>query len=120
MSNDLISLTATAAVRLIHDGNLRREALMDACLDRIESHEPTVQAFAHFDPAQARAAATKPSPLQGIPIGAKNVLNTSDMPSQYGSPIWASWKPRAASAPFAWADAAGGVIISKFVTTELR
>jgi Asp-tRNA(Asn)/Glu-tRNA(Gln) amidotransferase A subunit family amidase len=120
LPGDLCSLTATAAVRLIHDGKLRPEALVEATLNRITAKNPTVQAFAYFDPAQARAAAaaTKPGPLQGIPIGAKDVLDTSDMPSQYGSPIWAGWQPRADSAPVAWARAAGGVIIGKTVTTE--
>jgi Asp-tRNA(Asn)/Glu-tRNA(Gln) amidotransferase A subunit family amidase len=79
-----------------------------------------VQAFSHFDPVQARAAAAAatPGPLRGIPIGAKDVLDTADMPSQYGSPIWAGWRPRADSAPVAWARRAGGVIVGKTVTTE--
>jgi Asp-tRNA(Asn)/Glu-tRNA(Gln) amidotransferase A subunit family amidase len=120
MSNELLSLTATQAVRLIHDGKLRPETLMDAYLDHIASRDPSVRAFAHFDPAQARAAAAaaRPGPLQGIPIGAKDVLDTADMPSQYGSPIWTGWQPRADSAPVAWAREAGGVVIGKTVTTE--
>ena len=48
----------------------------------------------------------------------KDVLDTADMPSEYGSPIWAGWRPRADSAPVAWARAAGGVVIGKTVTTE--
>ena len=117
---DLCDLTATRAVRLIRDGELRPEALMDAYLDRIARRDPAILAFAHFDPAQARAAsvAAKPGPLHGIPIGAKDVLDTADMPSQYGSPIWAGWQPKADSAPVAWARAAGGVVIGKTVTTE--
>jgi Asp-tRNA(Asn)/Glu-tRNA(Gln) amidotransferase A subunit family amidase len=117
---DLLSLTATVAVRLIRDGKLRPEALIDAYLDHIASRDPSVLAFAHFDPGQARAAATatRPGPLQGIPIGIKDVLDTADMPSQYGSPIWTGWQPRADSAPVAWARAAGGVVIGKTVTTE--
>jgi Asp-tRNA(Asn)/Glu-tRNA(Gln) amidotransferase A subunit family amidase len=120
MSKELLSLTASQAVRLIHDGKLRPEALMDAYLDHIASRDPGVLAFAHFDPAQARAAAAsaRPGPLQGIPIGIKDVLDTADMPSQYGSPIWTGWQPRADSAPVAWARAAGGVVIGKTVTTE--
>ena len=117
---DLCSLTATRAVRLISDGKLRAEALMEAYLDHILQRDPSVLAFAHFDAAQARAAATlaRPGPLQGIPVGVKDVLDTADMPSQYGSPIWARWRPRADSAPVAWARAAGGVVIGKTVTTE--
>ena len=117
---DPCRLTATQAVRLIHDGRLRPETLMDAYLDRIASRDPSVRAFAHFDPVQARtaAAATKPGPLQGIPIGVKDVLDTADMPSQYGSPIWAGHQPKADAAPVAWARAAGAVVIGKTVTTE--
>ena len=40
------------------------------------------------------------------------------MPSQYGSPIWANWQPKADSAPVAWARDAGAVVIGKTVTTE--
>jgi Asp-tRNA(Asn)/Glu-tRNA(Gln) amidotransferase A subunit family amidase len=120
MPGDLTTLTATQAARLIHDGKLRPEALMDAYLDHIATRDPTVRAFAHFDPAQVRkaAAATRPGPLQGIPIGIKDVLDTADMPSQYGSPIWANWQPKADSAPVAWARKAGAIAIGKTVTTE--
>lgn len=117
---DPARLTATEAARLIRDGKLRPEALMEACLDRIAAREPAVHAFAFFDPDQARrAAAMAPAgPLHGLPVGVKDVLDTADMPSEYGSPIWRGWKPRADSAPAAWARAAGGVVIGKTVTTE--
>ena len=120
MSTDLLKLTATRAVNLIQAGTLHSRDLMDAYLDRIASHNPGIQAFAHFDADQARtaAAAARPGPLRGIPIGVKDVLDTADMPSQYGSPIWAGWHPKADSAPVAWARAAGGVVIGKTVTTE--
>jgi Asp-tRNA(Asn)/Glu-tRNA(Gln) amidotransferase A subunit family amidase len=120
MPSDLLSLTATQVVRLIHDGKLRPEALMDAYLDRIANRDPTVLGFAHFSPAQARAAAAsaRPGPLQGIPIGVKDVLDTADMPSEYGSPIWKGWQPRADAAAVAWARASGGAVIGKTVTTE--
>ena len=120
MPSDPLSLTATQAVRLIQDGKLRPETLMDAYLDHIANRDPTILAFAHFNPAEARAAAatTRPGPLQGIPIGVKDVLDTADMPSQYGSPIWTDHQPKADSAPVAWARAAGAVVIGKTVTTE--
>jgi Asp-tRNA(Asn)/Glu-tRNA(Gln) amidotransferase A subunit family amidase len=117
---DLLTLTATAAVRLIHAGKLRPEALMDAYLDHIATRDPDVLAFTHFDPVQARTAAASAlkGPLQGLPVGVKDVLDTADMPSQYGSPIWANYRPKADSAPVAWARNAGAVVIGKTVTTE--
>jgi Asp-tRNA(Asn)/Glu-tRNA(Gln) amidotransferase A subunit family amidase len=105
---------------LIRDGKLRPIELMEACLARIAEREPKVQALAWFDPAPARRAAATvvPGPLHGLPIGVKDVLDTADMPSEYGSPIWRGWRPRADSAAVAWARAAGGAVIGKTVTTE--
>jgi Asp-tRNA(Asn)/Glu-tRNA(Gln) amidotransferase A subunit family amidase len=113
-------LTATQAVRLIHDGKLKPQDLMEAYLERIAEREPIVRAFVYFNPDYARkqAADASPGPLQGIPIGIKDVLDTADMPSEYGSPIWTGWRPKADSAPVAWAKAAGGLCQGKTVTTE--
>ena len=117
---DPARLTATTASRLIRDGRVRPAELMEACLARIAAREPLVRAFAWFDAGAARRAAVAPPPglLHGLPIGVKDVLDTSDMPSEYGSPIWRGWRPRADAAAVAWARAAGGVVIGKTVTTE--
>jgi Asp-tRNA(Asn)/Glu-tRNA(Gln) amidotransferase A subunit family amidase len=117
---DLTALTAKDAARLIHDGKLTAEAVSEAYLAKIAEREPDIRAFAWFDPAHARksAASACKGPLHGLPIGLKDVLDTADMPSQYGSPIWANWRPKADSAPVAWARAAGGVFHGKTVTTE--
>ena len=117
---DLTTLTAKDAARLIHDGKLRAEDLTEAYLARITEREPQIHAFAWFDPTYARksAASAGKGPLHGLPIGLKDVLDTADMPSQYGSPIWKDWRPKADSAPVAWARAAGGVFHGKTVTTE--
>ena len=118
--NDLRSLTAKEAVHLIDDGKLRSEDLTEAYLARITEREPLIHAFAHFDADYARksAASARSGPLRGLPIGIKDVLDTADMPSQYGSPIWKGWKPRADSAPVAWAKQAGALVMGKTVTTE--
>ena len=117
---DLARLTATEAARLIRAGTLQPPALLEACLARVAEREPEVRAFTHLDPDQARRAgsAASPGPLHGLPIGVKDVLDTADMPSEYGSPIWRGWRPRADAAAVAWARAAGGVVVGKTVTTE--
>jgi Asp-tRNA(Asn)/Glu-tRNA(Gln) amidotransferase A subunit family amidase len=113
-------MTATEAARLIRDRRLRAEELMEACLARIAAREPQVRAFAWFDAEKARHAAqmAQPGPLHGLPVGVKDVLDTADMPSEYGSPIWQGWRPRADAAAVAWTRAVGGVLIGKTVTTE--
>ncbi len=120
LPGDLCSLTATKTARLIRDGKLRTEALVDAVLDRVAAREPQVRALAYFDPDQARAAAASlpPGPLHGLPLGVKDVLDTADMPTEYGSPIWRGWRPRADAAAVAWARAAGAWCYCKTVTTE--
>ena len=117
---DLRTLTAKQAVSLIHDGKLRPEDLTEAYLARIAEREHLIHAFAWFDADYARtsAATARQGALRGLPIGVKDVLDTADMPSQYGSPIWEGWRPRADSAPVALARAAGGVFYGKTVTTE--
>ena len=117
---DLHTLTATQAAALIRSGKLNPIDLTEACLARIAEREPLVRAFHFHDPAQARqqAANAGPGALQGIPVGIKDVLDTADMPSGYGSPIWEGWRPRADSAPVAWARKAGAVVMGKTVTTE--
>jgi Asp-tRNA(Asn)/Glu-tRNA(Gln) amidotransferase A subunit family amidase len=113
-------LTATEAARLIRDGRLQPVDLMESCLARIAEREGSVRAFAWFDPAAARrgVAAAPAGKLHGLPIGVKDVLDTADMLSEYGSPIWCGWQPRADAAAVAWARAAGAVVVGKTVTTE--
>ncbi len=118
MPNQPYRLTATEAARQIAVGTLKPADFLEECLAHVAEREPVIHAFAHHDPAAVRAAAAKPGPLHGIPIGVKDVLDTADMPSAYGSPIWDGWRPRADSAPVAWARAAGAVVIGKTVTTE--
>lgn len=117
---DPAGLNATEAVRLIRQGNLTSVELMEACLARIAAREPSVRAFAWFDEAAARraAATVRPGPLHGLPVGVKDVLDTGDMPSEYGSPIWRGWRPRADAAAVAWSRQAGAAVIGKTVTTE--
>ncbi len=118
--NDPSRLTATAAARAIAAGRLHPQALMEACAARIAEREGTVRAFAWYDAALAmQAAQAAPAgKLHGLPVGVKDVLDTGDMPTEYGSPIWQGWQPRADAACVASARAAGAVVIGKTVTTE--
>uniref|UniRef100_UPI001F42F038 amidase n=1 Tax=Falsiroseomonas oryziterrae TaxID=2911368 RepID=UPI001F42F038 len=84
------------------------------------AREGEVRAFVHLDPAQARrlAAQARPGVLHGIPIAVKDVLDTADMPTAYGSPAWAGHRPRGDAAAVALARGAGAVVMGKTVTTE--
>ena len=117
---DLARITATEAVKLIRDGHIEPMEVMEACLDRIDQREDQRHAFTHLAAEAASRAASRPrpGPLAGLPIGVKDVLDTADMPTEYGSPIWRGWQPKADCAAVAGARAAGAVVIGKTVTTE--
>jgi amidase len=57
-------------------------------------------------------------PLHGIPIGFKDIIDTEDLPTRYGSPIYEGYVPEADAACVAHTRAAGAVILGKTVTTE--
>ena len=103
---------------------LGAETLARACLDRAAELEPSVHAFAHLDPehvlAEARALDRGPvrGPLHGLPLGIKDVIDTSDMPTAYGSPIYAGHRPAADAAVVSMARSRGALIFGKTVTTE--
>ena len=102
--------------------------LLEACLATIAAREPVVRAFAHLAPESARAAADastvrwrEGSPLSaidGMPIALKDILETADMPTGFGSPIFAGKQGGRDSAVAYALRRAGAVIVGKAVTTE--
>ena len=124
MSPPANHLTATEAATLIRQGDLTASELADACLARIAAREPERQAWACVSPelvrAQAAACDAAPSSglLHGIPIGVKDVLDTQDLPTQMGSPIYSGHRPAADAAIVSLLRAAGAVILGKTVTAE--
>jgi len=118
--NELTGVDAVARLAL---GELTAEALTRACLDRIEEHA-SVKAWAYIDPeqalVQARAADRegRPGRLAGLPVGVKDIIDTADMPTEHGSPIYRGNRPFADAACVALIRMAGGVILGKTVTTE--
>ncbi len=115
---ELAFLTATEALARIHAGSLKAGDYIAACLDQIAAREGVVQAFASFNDSHVRNAALVSGLISGMPIGVKDVLDTQDLPSEYGSPIWQGHRPRADAACVAWARRHGGVVMGKTVTTE--
>ncbi|NQW09234.1 MAG: amidase [Alphaproteobacteria bacterium] len=121
MSDNPNALTAWAALRRIEAGTLTAEALMQACQARIAEREPEVGAFIHLDPEAARAAVRTASgigPLRGLPVAAKDLIDTADMPTAYGSSIYEGNQPTEDAAVVARTRSVGGVVIGKTVTTE--
>ena len=124
MTEDLTTLTAAEAAARIAGGALSSEALVGACLARIEAREPVVAAWSHVDPClaleQARACdrVAPVGPLHGVPVGIKDIIDTRDQPTTYGSRACAGFTPAEDAACVAALREAGAVILGKTVTTE--
>ena len=116
-------LTASEAAAQLSADKLTAEALTRACLERARAGAE-IKAWHWLDPeqalAQARAVdrAGRKGRLAGVPVGVKDVIDTVDMPTEHGSPIYRGNRPFADAACVALIRAACGVILGKTVTTE--
>lgn len=127
-TTDLHLLSATVAVRLIRDGTISSEQLVEACLARIQQVDSQVQAWAFLDPdyalQQARAAdqlrlSGQPiGPLHGVPVGIKDIFDTADMSTECGSVLYSGRTPSRDATAVSLLRAAGAIILGKTVTTE--
>jgi Asp-tRNA(Asn)/Glu-tRNA(Gln) amidotransferase A subunit family amidase len=121
-------LSAADAARAVRDGALSSEELVGACLARIREVDGDVQAWAYLDPEHAlaqarildqmRRAGEVLGPLHGVPVGIKDIIDTTDMPTECGSSIHAGRTPVHDATAVALLRAAGAVVLGKTVTTE--
>ena len=121
---DMNRLSAHSIASMISSGQISAEAVVQSCLARIAKRDPDVHAWAFIDPSQAlkqaqRLDRSEPlGPLHGVPIAVKDIIDTSDMPTAMGSPIYKGFQPLADAACVALVRNAGAVILGKTVTAE--
>jgi amidase len=117
-------LTASEGLRAMAAAKLTAEAWVAGCLERIAAREPAVLAWEHLDRdgALARARAIDRGGggglAAGVPFGAKDIIDTADMPTAYGTPIHRGHRPGRDAGCIAITRAAGAVLMGKTVTTE--
>ncbi|MBA2126610.1 amidase [Hyphomicrobium methylovorum] len=126
---NIAHLTATEARAELEAGTLTSLELVDACLARIAERDSDVGAWAHLNAEAARksaqeadarrAAGKSVSPLTGIPVGIKDIIHTTDFPTEYGSSVFAGNQTSEDAFIVAQLKAAGAVLLGKTVTTEL-
>ena len=120
----LNQLSASEIARGVGSGRYTAEAVTRACLDRIEERDKQVKAWAFIDPdlalKQARAIdkSADKGPLAGVPLGIKDIIDTFDMPTDMGSPIYRNNRTFADASSVALARRAGAVILGKTITCE--
>src|SRR5262249_18278856 len=101
---------------------------LERCLADFAAWEPKIGAFVAVNLAGARAAADaaaprwrpgKPrSPIDGMPVGIKDIIETHDMATEQGSPLFRGYTTLRDAASVAALREAGAVVLGKTVTTE--
>src|SRR5438045_908929 len=96
-------LSFTESRKEFEAGTSSPRVFLERCLEMIERREPQVLSFVILNPEQARRAAdgaseryrcNRPlSPIDGCPVGIKDIINTADFPTQMNSEIYRDWKP---------------------------
>lgn len=129
MIKDAYSLTATEALAAQAAGRLSSVELVKSCLARIEETDGAIKAWAYLDREGALAQAAECDRirkaglalglLHGIPVGLKDIIDTADMPTERGTPIFAGRQPSADARIVEHLREAGAVILGKTITTEL-
>ena len=115
---------ATTALKKIACGTFTATDYLKACLDRIAEREEDVGAFTHLAAQRALVQAShvdaRPfsGTLHGIPIAIKDIIDTHDMPTEHGSPIYKGSIPVSDAACVAMLRRAGAIILGKTVTPE--
>ena len=122
--NDLLALPLRDLVRSLGRGDVTAAAIVRALIVRIEADEGRVHAWQFFDPALALRQAKQldagaiQGTLHGVPIGVKDLMDTADMPTGYGSAIYAGHRPTTDAAVVAASRAQGAIVMGKTVSTE--
>ena len=120
----LNELSATEIAGKIAAGETTSEAVVRDCIGRIAARDDVVKAWVNFNPELALAQAhaldrgQRRGPLHGVPIGIKDIIDTFDMPTEMGSPIYRGHRPPADASCVALLRRAGAVILGKTVTCE--
>jgi Asp-tRNA(Asn)/Glu-tRNA(Gln) amidotransferase A subunit family amidase len=117
-------LSALDLARRVEAGDITPEGVVDLCAAAISAREDEVGAFTYLDIDNARAHARQNAgrlralPLRGLPVGLKDIYDTADMPTEYGSAAYKGHRPAADASSVTMLLRAGATILGKTVTTE--
>ncbi|MDX2106508.1 MAG: amidase [Candidatus Melainabacteria bacterium] len=128
--SDLHELTATQLTKKLRNNECTVKEVVSDCIKQTQTLEKDLQAWACLKPelvlAQAAHLDSKikndkkilQSKLVGIPVGVKDIFNTSDFPTQMGSPIWRGFEPGNDARVVHYLKMANALVFGKTVTAE--
>ena len=128
-TSQLTRMTATDAAAALQAGAITSEDLVRALLERIALRDEAVAAWAVLDPARVlreareadaqRRAGQARSPIAGLPVGIKDIIDTAEYSTEYGTPAFKGHYPSEDATIVGELKRAGAIIMGKTVTTEL-
>lgn len=124
MTAEVNCYSAIDAARAIQAGEITSVELVESCLSRIDNRESSVRAWQSLDRESVLQQARdldlqeKNRPLHGVPVGIKDIVDTDELPTTYGSPIYTGHRPGKNADCISRLKEAGAIILGKTVTTE--
>jgi Asp-tRNA(Asn)/Glu-tRNA(Gln) amidotransferase A subunit family amidase len=107
-------------------GEVTCEETVRSYLQRIAESDSSISAWEYIDETAALMAArnqdrrgARVGALRGVVVGVKDVFDTADMPTSYGSEAYRDFRPASDASVVALLRRAGGIVLGKTVTTEL-
>ena len=94
------------------DPDARKRGVED-CLKRIKELDPSIHAWVTVQPEPPTAG----GPLSGIPFGAKDIIETQNLVTEYGSPLYKGHVASQDAAIIREVRGRGAVLLGKTVTT---
>jgi Asp-tRNA(Asn)/Glu-tRNA(Gln) amidotransferase A subunit family amidase len=117
-------LSALDLATQVEAGTLTPATIVEQCADAIAAREDTIGAFTYLDLDRARKMAREDAArlitgaLRGLPVGLKDIYDTYDMPTEYGSAAYKGHRPASDASTVTMLRRAGGIMLGKTVTTE--
>lgn len=124
-NRDILSMTARDMAQAVAAGRLTARVIAEAHLERITEVDGPIMAWQHLDPDQVRVNADRidaqgaAGPLAGVPLGVKDVIETAEMPTGYGTRIYDGFQPPWDASCVQLAMDSGALVFGKTVSTEL-
>lgn len=128
MEKPLHTLRLVEAAEGVKKRRFTAEAYTEALLARMASLDGKIGAWAWLRPEAAIQAARlsdrrirsggECGPLEGVPIGVKDIFATAGVPTEMGSPAFAGHIPERSAEIVERIAARGGFVMGKTVTTE--
>ena len=115
--------TGTEAIAAVATSAASVSDVAARCLETVRELDRTIGAFRVIDGDAVRSRAKElddrvAGPLQGLVVGVKDVIDTADLPTAYGSPLFSDHRPSADADVVAALRRAGALVLGKTESTE--